>query len=665
MLPSTGPVKASTANAAESAAPIDGMQGELGDSADFTIPDLDPIPEIIILPPWIRIIFAEHDYMLFDDANHGGWWYDAEKTIDNEDDNLLCWAAGASNVLEWTGWGVVDSLIDTDDMFRHYQEYFYNNSGNVLRAWEWWFNSSTHTPENDPTKVEFWGGGNYWPSENLYDYFHYEGDMTKMMSSIDSFLHSGYGVTIGIRPTIGEGGHVVTVWGYRYDPIDPDYYTGIWVTDSDDNKYMKSTDPPINTLRLYNMSYDSENGRWIMSNYGGGWYIVGVLALAPRPGMRPVAEAGALYTGFEGTPVTFDGSGSYDPDGGTLLYRWDFDNDGFWDTDFSASPTAEFTWFDDYDGTVLLEVFDGVFKDVDEFRVIISNVDPSITAEGDSIYENDYATVSGTIHDDGALDEFEITIDWGDGTVDTYPYSMNATMFICKHRYLDDNPTGTPFDIYTVTVTVTDDDGGSDTATTEVVVHNADPVVESISTAQPNPQFVLPKIHEVKFTADFHDKGTLDTHTFSWDFGDGSPVVTGSASAEHTFSAPGDYTVTFTVVDDDTGSASMSIVIQVSTPEEGLQETNEYIQTLGDGCFKNKPAQTKNALDNVFSSLLKKIAVGNYKGAISSLLNDVRAKADGAVGGNPQNDWIIDYAAQREICKNIDDIVEYMMLLKP
>lgn len=94
------------------------------------------------------------------------------------------------------------------------------------------------------------------------------------------------------------------------------------------------------------------------------------------------------------------------------------------------------------------------------------------------------------------------------------------------------------------------------------------------------------------------------------------------------------------------------------------EEEIPVIHTV-DGCFKNKPAQTKNALDNIFSSLLKKVAVGNYRGAISSLLNDVRAKADGAVGGSPLNDWIIDYAAQRQMCRMIDDMVEYLRLLKP
>lgn len=720
---------------------------ELGVLPPFILPDLEP-PElpITVLPPFV--LKTSFDYMLFDD--HGGWWYDAEKTSDNDDDDLLCWAAAASNALEWTGWGSVSTFEDTDDMFHHYQYHWYDKGGWMRYAWEWWFNSSTHVVGGG--RVDVAGGGNYWPSEDLNSYYHQEVDMTQIMTSIDSFLHSGYLVTLGIRPTSGSGGHAVTVWGYRYNLTD---YTGLWITDSDDNKGSLSTDPPPNRIRLYDLEYDSTNSRWEMSNYGGGWYIEAVQALAPRSGGRPVADANGPYIGYEGSPVIFSGAGSSDPDGDSLSYRWDFDADGFWDTPFSTSPTTTHTWNDDYTGPVLLEVYDGVFKDVDQVTVTINNVAPnvnagpdqtvnegstvnfdgsytdpgindspfevkwnfgdgtavvsgtstpthiykdngeytvtftvtdadggegsdqlkvtvlnvapSITVSGSTIIENDYATVSGTISDPGILDTFQVTINWKDGVSLTYSYPAGSTVFSETHQYLDDNPTETPSDNYSVSVTVTDDDSGADTKSATVTVNNATPTINSLSTSQPNPQFILASIHSIDFTGQFTDVGSLDTHVYEWNFGDGSPTstgtVSGSVTASHIFSVPGDYTITLKITDDDTGANSYSITVHVVTVEEALEDTNMYIQGLSDSCFKNKAAQTKNTIDNIFSAVIEKISSEDYNGAINSLINNVRAKADGLVDGQVKNDWIIDSDAQQEICMKIDDIVEYLKLL--
>lgn len=68
----------------------------------------------------------------------------------------------------------------------------------------------------------------------------------------------------------------------------------------------------------------------------------------------PVADPDAPYTGTLGEPITFDGSGSYDPEGDPLTYSWDFGDET---TGTGVNPTHIYTAGGAY--TVTLVVNDG------------------------------------------------------------------------------------------------------------------------------------------------------------------------------------------------------------------------------------------------------------------------------------------------------------------
>jgi hypothetical protein len=78
-----------------------------------------------------------------------------------------------------------------------------------------------------------------------------------------------------------------------------------------------------------------------------------------KQGTKPVAEAGGPYEGRVGAAVVFDAGGSTDPQDIALKYRWDFDSDGVFDTDYSSQPKAEFTYWHGFAGNATLEVYDG------------------------------------------------------------------------------------------------------------------------------------------------------------------------------------------------------------------------------------------------------------------------------------------------------------------
>lgn len=73
----------------------------------------------------------------------------------------------------------------------------------------------------------------------------------------------------------------------------------------------------------------------------------------------PVADAGVFYEGRVGEAVRLDGGLSFDSDAGDMLqFRWDFNGDWTFDTDWLTASFVDYTWSEPYSGRVTLEVRD-------------------------------------------------------------------------------------------------------------------------------------------------------------------------------------------------------------------------------------------------------------------------------------------------------------------
>ena len=202
--------------------------------------------------------------------------------------------------------------------------------------------------------------------------------------------------------------------------------------------------------------------------------------------------------------------------------------------------------------------------------ITVNNVDPeiqSINLSAASINEAQSVTVTGTFSDPAlgvGTEMFVGTAVWSDGVATTLTLNGVTGTFTTTRTFLDDHPsTGTPSDTFTVDITITDDDLGTDTETSAVLtVNNVDPVItDFVSDATFDDK--AEEGDTVNISGSFTDVGTLDTHSAVVDWGDGSATEAitvvqgagfGTISGSHIYTAGGVYTITVTLTDDDTGT---------------------------------------------------------------------------------------------------------------
>jgi alpha-tubulin suppressor-like RCC1 family protein len=180
-------------------------------------------------------------------------------------------------------------------------------------------------------------------------------------------------------------------------------------------------------------------------------------------GAPPIVGAGPDRSGVEGTAIALDGSVT-DPDpGDTMASTWTYQagagGDGGAVCAFASATSVDttITCTDDGTYTATLTVTDGQSHVVaDSTTVTVGNVAPivHITAPpaGSTVVVGATVTVTATIADPGQNDAVTCSINWGDGSVASVP--IVAGKCAGSHAY---GAAGAR----TVTVTATDDDGGT------------------------------------------------------------------------------------------------------------------------------------------------------------------------------------------------------------
>jgi PKD repeat protein len=263
--------------------------------------------------------------------------------------------------------------------------------------------------------------------------------------------------------------------------------------------------------------------------------IITVIQTENQP---PIADANGPYYADEGSPTTLDGSGSHDPDNDTLQYRWDLDNDGTWDTAWSSSPTVDNTWMDDGTYTIVLQVKDAHNEtDSDNATVSVRDLTPTAEFTWSPEPQNEGSSVQFTDKSTSYPDAIASWSCWefGDGGTST---DQNP-----NHIYADNG-------VFSVTLTVEDEDGSTDSDSHNVTILNVAPVANAGEDKEGY------EVSTFTFDGSCTDPGALDTHTYEWDFDyDGMTfdVDATGQSVTHTWIDDFDGDVALRVTDDDGG----------------------------------------------------------------------------------------------------------------
>jgi PKD repeat protein len=382
--------------------------------------------------------------------------------------------------------------------------------------------------------------------------------------------------------------------------------------------------------------------------------------------IAPSATSSGGGTVLEDEQLTLVGVGNdTGSDIGILTYAWDLG-----DGTIANTPTVNHSYAKagTYYPTLIVQDDEGAIGITSEL-VEVLNVIPTAVATADQVdvYEDDVISFDASSSTDTPTDLSIIKYAWdyGDGSKE---YGIDTT-----HVY---SKMGT----YVVTLTVTDDNGASDTSQLTITVKNEVPFDLDIISDQYYHEDQL-----IFFKASVMDTPTdIPLHTYKWSFGDGT---TGNGrNPGHAYGDTGFYPISLKVTDDDGDYAETTFIVGILNPVpiayggltknlygnqmevtfEGRgfdthsdQSTLSYMWHFGDGSGSISPSPTHVYPTTGAESYTAMLEVTDIHGASDSYQVTVNVKVDSdgdqllddeeyALGTDPFNydtdgDWLIDY----------------------
>jgi PKD repeat protein len=183
---------------------------------------------------------------------------------------------------------------------------------------------------------------------------------------------------------------------------------------------------------------------------------------APPPNRPPIAVITGPTWGYVNQTLIFYGNDSYDRDGRIVGYRWDFNNDGSYDTKWNYSAIGTFNYSQPGNYTIKLQVIDNDGRtDTDTHNITILPLEPPLQlpiAEANGPY---IVFINQTVNfsSNGSYDP--------DGNITNYTWYFgdNNTSYLENPTHIYSQPGN-----YTVILTVRDNDNLTNNDTANVYV---------------------------------------------------------------------------------------------------------------------------------------------------------------------------------------------------
>lgn len=272
----------------------------------------------------------------------------------------------------------------------------------------------------------------------------------------------------------------------------------------------------------------------------------------------PLASLAVSATSVEiGTEITFT-STSTDTDGEIASHEWDFGDEASGE---GVTATHTFAAAGTYTVTLMAVDASNAFGSA---TVEIEVLPPAIPVAGFTVENSNVLLAADTLFTDTSSDDNAVVTwawDFGDSTgVSTEQNPVYAY---------------TAEGVFTVSLTVTDAEGQTDTVTMDVNVSNDTPPIASFSVTNPALVTLVDAANLVFLEEELTFDASASTDTsaiasYNWDFGDGTVLSTTETethvTATHTYTTPGIYNVQLTVIDDGAFGYQDVMSFQVNAP---------------------------------------------------------------------------------------------------